>query len=408
MTPAGLQLLDTAFAVARDGRLLSVHERAPFEVFLPQLAALEMAAWHVAVPFYYQPTELARLLALARAHGVNIAALHDAASLRVAALDLPNTSLVLELADRGVAVSEVVADRNEVRRSRLALLPDIGHRELRRVWTELVAEAMVLKSRFDPLHDAASEQRLLAMLPDALRGLGERDQTSIVLPTGRGDDCSVVLSRDQFATAAAGIWRQIALLLRERRAAGTTVNIVLDEDTARLPGLRELLTDFVGCRCIVCPTGLAARRASLMALPVDSADGVALLRGHPRAAALESPEALMLTLPARRYQRPSHIVWSGGTVALPHGVQLEIGRAVGEKDLRLPEGLAGVSRLHCSICERDESLLVIDHSRYGIWLNDERVSRRAALRAGDRLRIGDPGVELNLIAIGAGDGAPQG
>jgi pSer/pThr/pTyr-binding forkhead associated (FHA) protein len=44
--------------------------------------------------------------------------------------------------------------------------------------------------------------------------------------------------------------------------------------------------------------------------------------------------------------------------------------------------------------------VVVDHSRYGTWLNDERVFGRATLRAGDRLRLGRPGVTLELITSG--------
>jgi pSer/pThr/pTyr-binding forkhead associated (FHA) protein len=40
-----------------------------------------------------------------------------------------------------------------------------------------------------------------------------------------------------------------------------------------------------------------------------------------------------------------------------------------------------------------------DHSRHGTFLNGERVQRRARLAAGDRIRLGTPGVELELVRI---------
>ena len=42
-------------------------------------------------------------------------------------------------------------------------------------------------------------------------------------------------------------------------------------------------------------------------------------------------------------------------------------------------------------------MLLEDHSTYGCYLNDERVAGRVTLVAGDRLRLGSPGVELQLI-----------
>lgn len=57
--------------------------------------------------------------------------------------------------------------------------------------------------------------------------------------------------------------------------------------------------------------------------------------------------------------------------------------------------------MHCSLLRGDDgNATVVDHSRHGTWLNDERVVGRAPLRAGDRLRIGSPGVAIDLIAVG--------
>jgi pSer/pThr/pTyr-binding forkhead associated (FHA) protein len=66
----------------------------------------------------------------------------------------------------------------------------------------------------------------------------------------------------------------------------------------------------------------------------------------------------------------------------------------------VPEGLAGVSRRHCTLVSEGGELVLIDHSRFGTFLNGERVSERARVYAGDRIRIGDPGMELSLISLG--------
>jgi pSer/pThr/pTyr-binding forkhead associated (FHA) protein len=52
----------------------------------------------------------------------------------------------------------------------------------------------------------------------------------------------------------------------------------------------------------------------------------------------------------------------------------------------------------------DDEWVLIDHSRYGTWINDERVRGRQRLAAGDRVRVGDLGIELNLITVSDNDG----
>jgi pSer/pThr/pTyr-binding forkhead associated (FHA) protein len=47
-----------------------------------------------------------------------------------------------------------------------------------------------------------------------------------------------------------------------------------------------------------------------------------------------------------------------------------------------------------------------DHSTYGTFVNGDRVTGRVELRASDRLRVGSPGVECELVRAVDDDGAP--
>jgi pSer/pThr/pTyr-binding forkhead associated (FHA) protein len=49
-------------------------------------------------------------------------------------------------------------------------------------------------------------------------------------------------------------------------------------------------------------------------------------------------------------------------------------------------------------------VVVEDHSTYGSFLNGERVDGTATLHTGDRLRLGSPGIELQLIVVEDNDG----
>ena len=79
--------------------------------------------------------------------------------------------------------------------------------------------------------------------------------------------------------------------------------------------------------------------------------------------------------------------------------------AVGVRSLPVPAG-PGVSRTHCRLELDGAGAWLVDQSTYGTFLNGERVGGRVALRAGDRLRLGHPGVELELVRVVDGDGTP--
>jgi hypothetical protein len=103
--------------------------------------------------------------------------------------------------------------------------------------------------------------------------------------------------------------------------------------------------------------------------------------------------------------RPTHLVHASRAYAL-RGRPLALGSGVpvDRRGLQVDAG-PGVSRLHCSLRRQDGGVWLEDHSTYGTFVNDEKVSGRIELRVGDRLRIGSPGVECELVQAVEDDGA---
>lgn len=378
----------------------------------------------VAVPAGFGSPALSRLLAVCRAAGLAVGSFVDAAALAAAALGLrPGTAIVLELGLQHAAATRVEVAATEARRRSTRLRLRGGWIALQESWLQLVSEAMVLKTRFDPLHDASTEQRLYDQLP-AVTACAARDGSAAIgLTIGAGETAlrhEVVLSRDQFAARGEALYRELIAMVHELRPAGMPVTLVVPAQFDQLPGWRELLdAEFPSCSLRQLPEGFLAVAAAAFGgrEPVDAsasatattgaaAAAVPLRRGVPRFEPPLSwpggPELDAVPLGGSgQYaggERPTHLLWSGRALPLA-AATIEIGRAPAAGGIVLAEGLAGVSRLHCTLRDEAEAIVLVDHSRHGTWVNGERVAGRARLRAGDRLRIGDPGVELVLIAV---------
>ena len=97
---------------------------------------------------------------------------------------------------------------------------------------------------------------------------------------------------------------------------------------------------------------------------------------------------------------PTHVLFNGRAWPLT-AVPLTLGWSVGAvaRALTLPAGIAGVSRSHCTLELRAGQAVVTDHSTYGTFVNDERVGGHVVLQVGDVLRLGAPGVALELIRV---------
>lgn len=465
MSTTGLHWNDAAFAVARDGRLVScspsivladpsrpqlrgqsargVERLTPRLVSTDHWAALARLGSHVpAATIAIARSELAHrleettrssplqcavsaafdesldtLLAIARLEQLEIGGFHDAAVLATAAAGLRSTTLVLEIGLAHVTVTRVEPSNGQLRRRAAITKSAMGQLALRQAWLQLIGEAMVLATRFDPLHDAASEQRLYDQLPEAIAHAASTGVCSIELPAGQ-NGLRIDLARDQFAEAAAEIYRLILQAIHELRPAGQRVNLLIEKSATTFPGFLQRLTELRHCRIFVGVEGSAASLASCLDARPEPDGSVAVNRG----CSVELPAAFlaqhaeeraeeidMSAFPGSVMRAPTHVLWEGRAVALPVDGSLEIGRDPGTGGLRLADGLAGVSRLHCSLRSEAGVVSLIPHASQGTWLNEERVQGRIPVASGDRLRLGHPGVILDFIAVGgAGDGAPQG
>ncbi len=183
---------------------------------------------------------------------------------------------------------------------------------------------------------------------------------------------------------------------------------MLPAESRRWPGFLPRLLELEQDGLVIAPAGIAAVAASLQA--VDTAQAPRLRRraariaDHPLAADVEYV-ASATSSPSRALP-VTHILYGGESMRFPEG-----GLSIGTEEdsnsphITLPRAAAGVSRRHCSLRREDDRTVLIDHSRYGTWVNGARVRERAGVRPGDRVRVGTPGVEFTLISAAA-FGAP--
>ena len=363
-----------------------------------------------------EPRSLGMVLAMLRNDGIDVAVFRDAAVMTAAALGIAGEALVVELGLHHVAVTRVSHEAGVWFRNGLRVAPASGGLvELQQRWLALVAEAMVLRTRFDPLHDASTEQQLYDALPAALAASAQSGQVAVRIDASGREPLEVALTRDQLAVPVQEFMQQLASLLHSLRPAGTALTLVLPRVLAEAPGIEIVTGDFAGCDLLRVPDGFVATTVSaalmngqLVSEPLARDGVVRLLRRCSQALAAqgEMPVRERLGAAAPRLA-PTHLLFEGRAMAITE-TPLEVGReSQGLPRIVLPEGLAGVSRLHCSLRREAGQTILIDHSRYGTFVNGERVAGRAVVRAGDRLRIGDPGIELAMIAVGDTHATPS-
>src|SRR5512139_3007171 len=134
-----------------------------------------------AVPPWYTREQLAVLLGVAHEAGLPAVGLVDAALAAAALEPAPGFALHLEMTLHRAVITEL-EHAGDLRRVRCEMLPQHGWLALQQAWADAIAAAFVRNTRYDPLHEAAGEQRLWDGLPGWLGTIARDGAVTVELP----------------------------------------------------------------------------------------------------------------------------------------------------------------------------------------------------------------------------------
>ena len=358
----------------------------------------------MAVPAFFGRDQLGLILGIAEELGIPLKGM---VSLAVAATSKPSPDQVLLHLDMHLHRSEVtfLEQGEQLTQRDSASTGGKGLHHLYTAWVKAIGEEFVRTTRFDPLHQASSEQEVHDRLPAVIGAFQENPSVMFEMVAG-SKSYRITLSRELFAAKAEGVFQKIGEnieLMRKRHGEpGQPVALQLTHRIAPLPGCREMLATIEAAREMVLEPGAGAFGAlDLWHQPFGREVGVTLLTSRPwQGGEAASPAPPRPARPTSHDEvGPTHVLYR--TVAYPlSGRPLVVGSGGSQEkvDVRIEGELAGVSRKHCSLEQGKEGVILTDHSTYGTFVDGERVSGTALLRLGQIIRVGTPGEELQLIA----------
>jgi len=357
----------------------------------------------IAVPGFYTREHLGFILGITRELGIPV---NGFIPLSVAALPerLPDGLLLhLDVHLHRCEVTHLECAEQLNRKDTISAAGG-GLSKLSRIWVDAIAEEFVRSTRFDPLHQAASEQELYDRLPGILAQLSLNPSLYFEM-TGGSKIYHVTLTRDLFYRKGAPVFEEMRRLVDrfcDRYAkAGSAPILVLTDRVARLPGIKDMLSAVENCQLIELQPGAGALGSLRFTRPLfdhQSEDAAPFVTSRPL------PAKGSLTYDAHhgkpgKGKRPTHILY--GDLAYPITEKpLIVGREkIGsERGIQIRHQIAGVSRKHCAIQLQENNVVLNDYSRYGTFVDDRPVKGETILRLGQTLRIGTPGEILKLIA----------
>jgi hypothetical protein len=361
------------------------------------------------VPGTFGNDALGILLGLAEDCSIPVAAIVDAAA-AASVRPWPGRQLVYVDVDLHSVFVTPLAQGERVLAETPVRLDSMGLVGLAEAWARRIGELFVLRTRFDPLHEAANEQRVYDALPAALAAVAGEGKATIAI-ADRDETYEIVVERQDLLGVARGFYRAVRQLIAHSRRAQSGLVVQLSDRLARLPGLDEELGRLDAANILPLPAGHAALSALAGFDALERAgSGVKLHRRlHWREAPAEAAAPAEAPAPeaaASAEPRPTHVVYRG--IAYPvNGQGLLIGREKLDRRraILIEARTAGVSRAHCEITVVDGELKIRDLSSFGTFVNDRRIDGHEVLKVADVIRVGSPGAEITVVREEVADGA---
>ena len=359
----------------------------------------------LAMPGSYTREQLSLLLGIARECGIPVAGLVDVAVVSAERPAPGRQMMHLDLMSRRAVLTEL-GQGKRLRRTRVSSIEDAGLADVYDVWANVIADAFVRNTRFDPMHSAQSEQQLYDQLPDWVSEISHAGRAELSLQSGSGE-LPLVVSSETLAVAAQPLYRKITRHIAASSRPGEALTLLATDRLHAFPGLHEALADNLP-QCDV--VELASGAAALGALRhqdeiLSSGESVAFVTSvswHRAAQPLSPPQD---ERPART-DLPTHVLYRGrGWVIGSDPLHLGSHPHEREHSIVLTGDLSGISRDHCQIAQRDGAVIIEDHSRYGTFLNDRRIEGEARAHYGDVLRLGGSEQVAQLITVSKSNGA---
>ncbi|MDH4205053.1 MAG: FHA domain-containing protein [Desulfobacteraceae bacterium] len=281
---------------------------------------------------------------------------------------------------------------------------EIGLEQLYRSWVETIAEEFVHATRFDPLHQAATEQELYNRLSAALDIF--KHQSSFLFEISHGKHrYRITLLRDVLFQKSEKIYDEICQFIEKMRDDHGKNNFLTVLQTthrvACLPGLKDKLLEIENCKIIGLEPGAGA--LGVLKLRDQLTDGhlgngASFFTSRPWQQA-ESKTSRVISYKTSDTIRASHLLY--GDVAYPISEKpLIIGceHYPVEKGIYVQAKSSDVSKKHCTVQRKNDSIILTDYSSQGTFVDDRQIDGSDRLALGQVIRLGTSQETIRIIA----------
>lgn len=195
-----------------------------------------------AVPSHYTANQLATLLGLVKHCSINAAGLVDLALLALANLHEHQHALFMDVQLHQTVLTLVTKEHGEIIREKVLPVPGTGLLSLHDAWANTITDAFIKQSRFDPLHNADTEQYIYSELDGWLSSVAKNNELLLEI-NNKGTIHQASLTLKNFEQRAQTIFNRVAQEIEGITSKVTPIYTL--EHVYVLPGLRQVMPNII-------------------------------------------------------------------------------------------------------------------------------------------------------------------
>jgi hypothetical protein len=332
-----------------------------------------------AVPGNFTHQQLAILLGLAKSSPFNTIGMVDSALGAAYWAGHAESIIYAEMQLHQVVLTKIIARDNQLTRESVIQVPSVGSQNFMDLMMQLATGLFIQQCRFNPQHDAESEQQLYNALPDWLRQ-NDTDQNSLMLELKANTAVHTAkMPRESLITNLSRHYKSIGQQIAELAVAGQS-KILLSPEFAELPGLHSFLGQSFDLELV--PVDAISRAIVQNRDSIVKGEGqIQLITSLPKAEAKSTAHKPPLRKSNEGVQeRATHVLI--GSTAIPLG------------SIELPEKMGRI--------EEDKGGFYVDSGEQEFLLNQKKRSGRHELSLGDLIQAAQGSEKIRLIQVSNG------
>ncbi|PCI76588.1 MAG: hypothetical protein COB20_10300 [SAR86 cluster bacterium] len=330
-----------------------------------------------AVPGNFTRQQLAILLGLVKQSPFRTAGLVDSALAAVSSTNPEFDSYVYaEMQLHQVVLTKITADNNILKRESVIQIPGVGSQNFMDLMMQLATDLFIQQCRFNPQHDAESEQQLYNALPAWLQQ-DDGDQNSLLLElTANTAVHTAKMPRKSLISNLSRHYKSIGQQVAELAAVGNS-KLLLSPEFAELPGFHTYLSESIKIKLL--PVGAISKsvfqnRAGIIRddEQVELVTTLAKISDTAKANDKRASKAA-----AKMQETATHVLI--GSTAIPLG------------NADLPEQLGRI--------EKHDETFYLDSGKQEFLLNQHKVAGKHELSLGDLIQSSEGSEAIRLIQV---------